>query len=105
MLVSVLTRLRQEDWPEFEASWGYRGRAPFQKQQRAGEVGETGLEKKQYPRKRQLQNVQMTKYEAHTHTNVLCIFVYDFVCVPCVLCVCRGGGQILSFHVYVGSSN
>lgn len=77
------------------------GETPFQKQQRAGEVGETGLEKKQYPRKRPANSVEMTKCEARTHTKILCIFVYYFVCMPCVLCVCVLGSWRMCHNMHV----
>lgn len=96
---------------------------PFQKQQRAGEVGETGLEKKHYRRKRQLfRNDKMRGIHTHTHKDfvhfclLLCVYALCFVCVLGGFMahvskhVCVGQrtalrNQVLSFHVFVGSSN
>lgn len=62
---------------------------PFQKQQRAGEVGETGLEKKHYRRKRQLfRNDKMRGIHTHTHTQRFCAFLFITLCICPVFCVC-----------------
>lgn len=79
LVVSVLTRLRQGDWCEFEASWDYRGRDPF---------SETTKGEKAVPEEETAANsVEMTKCEAHTHTDfvhfrlLLCVYALCFVCV------------------------
>lgn len=89
-VVSVLNRLRQEDWSEFEASWGYRGRDPFSETTKGGKGRRNRTGEKAVPEEETATNsVEMTKCEAYTHTKF--VHFHLLLCMPCVLCVCWGG--------------
>lgn len=124
LVVSVLTRLRQGYWCWVWDQLGLQRERPlFRNNKGQGRLRNRTGEKAVPEEETVANSVEMTKCEARTHTKILCIFVYYFVCMPCVLCVCGGGvmahvsqhacvgqrttlwNQILSFHVYVGSSN
>lgn len=101
LVVSVLTRQRQEDWSEFEASWGYRGRDPFSETRkgRKGRRNRTG--EKAVPEEETATNsVEMTKCETYTHTKFVHFHLLLSVYALCLVFVLGGSWRMYhNMHV------